>query len=119
MVPQLIVKLEQLPLTVSGKVDRQALPAPERVGAEAEEIYVAPRTPEEELLAGIWAEVLGVERVSLHDNFFERGGHSLLATQVVSRIRSLFRIELPLRAMFDTATLAELAQLIVVERQAG
>ena len=117
--PQVIVKLDQLPLTASGKVDRQALPAPERAGAEAEDGYVPPRTPEEELLAGIWAEVLGVERVSVHDNFFESGGHSLLATQVVSRIRALFRLELPLRVMFDTATLAELAKLIVAERQAG
>jgi acyl carrier protein len=82
-------------------------------------IYVAPRTAEEELLAGIWAGVLGAERVGAHDNFFARGGHSLLATQVVSRVKALFGVELPLRAMFDTATLAELAQLIVTERQAG
>jgi amino acid adenylation domain-containing protein len=120
MVPQLIVKLDALPLTASGKVDRQALPAPEQAGeAEAAENYVGPRTPEEELLASIWAEVLGVDRVSVQDNFFERGGHSLLATQVVSRVRALFRIDLPLRVMFDTVTLAELAQFIVAERQAG
>jgi amino acid adenylation domain-containing protein/non-ribosomal peptide synthase protein (TIGR01720 family) len=116
MVPQLIV-LEQLPLTASGKVDRQALPAPEQAGAEAEADYVAPRIAEEELLAGIWAEVLGVERISVHDNFFERGGHSLLGTQVISRIRAVFQVDLPLRALFDTATLAELAQLIVTERR--
>ena len=118
MAPQAIVKLESLPLTANGKVDRQALPAPEQVRDEAAEGNVAPRTAEEELLANIWAEVLEVERVSVHDNFFALGGHSLLATQVVSRVRALFRIELPLRALFDTATLAELAQLIVAERQA-
>ncbi|HEY3579053.1 MAG TPA: amino acid adenylation domain-containing protein, partial [Pyrinomonadaceae bacterium] len=118
MAPQAIVKLEQLPLTASGKVDRKALPSPERTGDDAEEVgYVAPRTAEEELLAGVWAEVLGIERVSVHDNFFERGGHSLLATQVISRIRALFQIDLPLRALFDTTTLAELAQLIVRARQ--
>src|SRR6185295_3269839 len=70
-------------------------------------------------LAGTWAEVLGVERVSVQDNFFDRGGHSLLATQAVSRIRALFGIDLPLRMMFETTTLAELAQLIVAQRQAA
>ncbi len=117
MVPQLLVKLERLPLTPSGKIDRQALAALDGAGEEEAEGYVALRTQEEELLASIWAEVLGVERISVQDNFFNRGGHSLLATQVVSRIQAVFQIELPLRAMFETTTLAELAQLIMAERQ--
>src|ERR1043165_8703695 len=117
MAPQVIVKLEQLALTAIGKVDRKALVAPEQSGEEAAIRFVAPRTAEEELLAGVWAEVLGVGRVSGHDNFFDRGGHSLLATQVISRIRSLFQIDLPLRALFDLTTLGELAQLIVTQRQ--
>ncbi|HEY3581938.1 MAG TPA: amino acid adenylation domain-containing protein, partial [Pyrinomonadaceae bacterium] len=94
MAPQSLVKLEQLPLTTNGKIDRQALPAPDRTADDAEEAYVAPRTPEEELLAGIWAEVLKVDRVSVHDNFFDCGGHSLLATQITSRIKTVFNIEL-------------------------
>ncbi|HEX5883405.1 MAG TPA: amino acid adenylation domain-containing protein, partial [Pyrinomonadaceae bacterium] len=112
MVPQLFVNLESLPLTVSGKVDRQALPAPERAGEDAEVDYVAPRTPEEELLAGIWAEVLEVDEVSVHDNFFECGGHSLLATQVISRIRTVFNLQFPVRMIFERPTVAELAQEI-------
>ncbi len=116
MAPSSYVVLERLPLTPNGKVDRRALPAPERAGAAERAGYVAPRTVEEELVATIWGEVLGVERVSVHDNFFELGGHSLLATQVVSRIRTLFRMDLALRALFDTASVAELAELITAER---
>jgi amino acid adenylation domain-containing protein len=108
MVPQWIVKLDQLPLTANGKVDRKALPAPERAD-EAVAGYVAPKTPEEELLAGIWAEVLELERVSVHDNFFERGGHSLLATQVMARVREVFKVEIPLRSLFENPTIAELS----------
>jgi amino acid adenylation domain-containing protein len=108
MVPQWIVKLDQLPLTANGKVDRKALPAPERAD-ETVAGYVAPRTPEEELLAGIWAEVLEVERVSVHDNFFERGGHSLLATQVMARLREVFQVDIPLRSLFENPTIAGLS----------
>jgi amino acid adenylation domain-containing protein len=118
MVPAQFVMLKEFPVTPNGKVDRRALAALERAGEESEAGYLAPRTPEEELLAGIWAEVLGVQLVSVNDNFFERGGHSLLATQVVSQVRALFGIELPLRALFDTATLADLSQVIVARRQA-
>ena len=111
MVPNAFVILKSLPLTPSGKVDRRALPAPDLYSSNSEK-YVAPRTPIEELLAQIWAQVLKVEQVGVYDNFFELGGHSLLATQLVSRIRNIFKVELPLRELFAKATVAELAQAI-------
>jgi amino acid adenylation domain-containing protein len=110
MIPQAFVKLEFLPLTPNDKVDRRALPAPD-LQSDADK-YVAPRTPIEEMLAQLWAQVLKVEQVGIHDNFFELGGHSLLATQLVSRIRKIFQVELPLRELFATATVGELAQSI-------
>jgi amino acid adenylation domain-containing protein len=106
MLPSAFVSLAALPLTPHGKVDRQALPAPGRQRSELSESYVAPRNAVEDVLAGIWSSVLQVERVGIHDNFFELGGHSLMGTQVVSRILDAFSIELPLRSLFETPTLA-------------
>ncbi|HYW05316.1 MAG TPA: amino acid adenylation domain-containing protein, partial [Longimicrobium sp.] len=115
MVPSAFVVLDALPLTSTGKVDRRALPAPDPVargegGADSE----GPRTPVEEVLAGIWAEVLGVERVGVHDDFFAFGGHSLRAMQVTARVREVLRVSVPLRALFEDATVAGLA--VHVER---
>ncbi|MGC1376637.1 MAG: amino acid adenylation domain-containing protein [Anaerolineales bacterium] len=110
MIPSAFVCLERLPLTPNGKIDRRALPAPDMTRSETG--YVAPRTPAEETLARIWAEVLKLDRVGVHDNFFELGGHSLLATQVVSRIRQALDAELPLRMLFQTPTVAGLAEQI-------
>jgi acyl carrier protein len=112
MVPSAFVLLKTLPLTANGKVDRQALPAPDRERPELEETFVAPRTPAEEVLAGIWAEVLGLERIGIDDNFFELGGHSLLATQVMSRLRTALQVEIPLRQFFDSPTVAGLAAIV-------
>ncbi|WP_416212830.1 amino acid adenylation domain-containing protein, partial [Nostoc sp. LEGE 12450] len=111
MVPSAFVTLDSLPLTPNGKIDRRALPAPEP-SSELSENYVAPRTPLEEILAQIWVQVLKVELVGRHDNFFELGGHSLLATQLISRVRSSLKVELPLRSLFATPTIAQLAPLI-------
>ncbi|HLM57759.1 MAG TPA: amino acid adenylation domain-containing protein, partial [Pyrinomonadaceae bacterium] len=112
MVPSAFVLLESLPLTPNGKVDRRALPAPDAAAAQTGAEFVAPRSPLEEALADIWRGVLGVERVGVHDNFFELGGHSLMATRVLSNVRRIFRIELPLRVIFESATVAELAAAV-------
>ena len=108
MVPSAFVMLEQMPLTPNGKVDRQALLAL-GTGHADRKLFVGPRTIVEEVIAGIWMEVLRVDQVSIHDNFFEIGGHSLLATQVISRLRAVFQIEFPVRRLFEHPRLAELA----------
>ena len=109
MVPSAFVALDALPVTPNGKVDRRALPAPECDGASRGGEYVAPRDATEETLAAIWAEVSGLERVGVHDNFFDAGGHSLLATQINARVGDAFGVELPLRRLFEVPTVAELA----------
>jgi amino acid adenylation domain-containing protein len=109
LVPSTFVFLDRLPLTPNGKLDRRALPAPDQSGGEFEQPYVAPRTPIEGLLAGMWADVLGVPRVGVHDDFFGLGGHSLRATQIIARARAAFGIELPLRSLFESPTVAGLS----------
>jgi acyl carrier protein len=109
MVPNAFVILDALPLTANGKIDRRALP-PSESSSEPSEKYVAPRNPIEDILVNVWSEILKVEKVGINDNFFELGGHSLLATKLVAQIRDRLKIELPLRQLFNTATLAELAQ---------
>jgi amino acid adenylation domain-containing protein len=107
MVPAAFVMLGALPLTPNGKLDVRALPAPEL--ASAEERYVAPRTPVEEVLAGIWAEVLRLDRVGVHDSFFDLGGHSLLATRLLAHIQATFGLEISIRDVFSMPTLAAMA----------
>ena len=109
MVPTVIVLLPRIPLNRNGKVDREALPAPEAVQRRE---FVAPKTAEEETVAKIWQEVFRRERISTDDNFFDLGGHSLMATQVISRIREQFHLELPIRAMFEHPTIGGLAKAV-------
>src|SRR5262249_31591449 len=117
MAPGAIVQLEAMPLTPNGKLDRRALPKPELNGAGR--LYIGPRTSVEEIVCGIWAEVLRVERVGIYDNFFELGGHSLLATQVVSRMRNLLGVEAPLRSLFTHPTVAAIAAEVEQQQRGG
>ncbi len=107
--PSAFVFLTQLPLTPNGKLDHRALPAPEQGAGISQQAYVAPRTPVEEMLAAIWAEVLGARQVGVHDDFFALGGHSLRAAQVMARARAAFQLELPMRSLFEAPTVAGLA----------
>jgi SAM-dependent methyltransferase/acyl carrier protein len=111
MVPQAFLVLEALPLMANGKVDRRSLPKPSWAKSVTRE-YQAPRTPTERAIAEIWGRILKVDRVGIDDNFFELGGHSLLATQTMSRIRQTFRVDLPLRAIFESPTVASLAAMV-------
>jgi amino acid adenylation domain-containing protein len=111
MLPNAFVLLEHMPLGANGKLDRKALPAPDFCG-QLQGQYVKPRTETEEILAGIWAEVLDLGRVGIKDNFFELGGHSLLATQLISRVCRKFDIELPLKALFEAGTIEKIAEKV-------
>jgi len=113
MVPASIMVLASWPLTPNGKIDRNALPEPEH----RSEGYRAPRTPEEEILSGLFADVLGRERIGIDDNFFNLGGHSLMATLLVSRIRSAFNVKLGVEAIFEKPTVAELAPSVLPDKQ--
>jgi amino acid adenylation domain-containing protein/non-ribosomal peptide synthase protein (TIGR01720 family) len=119
MVPTAFVVLDALPVTAHGKLDRQALPAPEGAGLDGDRPYREPRTPVEQTLAQIWSEILKVERAGLDDGFFALGGHSLIAVRMIGRLREAFRVDLPLRALYETATLAELAQAIELLQAGG
>ena len=120
MVPSTFTVLDEFPLTPNGKVDRRALLAAEGAQPRSEADFIAPRNAIEEALADIWTSVLGVERVGVNDNFFELGGHSLMATRVLSKVRAVFRIELPLKVIFECGTVAELAlAMLPFEAQPG
>jgi amino acid adenylation domain-containing protein len=112
MLPTAIVVLKALPLTPNGKIDRRALPAPDLTQLISESNFVAPATPVEEMLAGVWTQVLGLEKIGVNDNFFDLGGHSLIATRVISQIRQVFEVEIPLRRLFELPTVSELAKEI-------
>jgi acyl carrier protein len=112
MVPSAFVRVDAFPLLPNGKIDTRSLPAPDYSRADMNDAFVAPRNPIEEGVAAIWSEVLGVGRIGVHDNFFELGGHSLIATQLISRIRAMFNVELPLRKLFEAPTVAELAAAV-------
>ncbi|WP_395672290.1 amino acid adenylation domain-containing protein [Inquilinus sp.] len=116
MVPATFTALDALPLTPSGKLDRKALPEPERQSSAG---FVAPRTPTEETLAAIWAETFGVERVGVDDNFFELGGHSMLVAQLITRVKATFAVNLPLAMVFEVSTIAGLAEKIDLARGDG
>ena len=111
-IPNLFVHLKKLPLTLNGKINSRALPTLEQAREQSKRGYVAPRDETEQLLAGIWATVLSVKDVGREDNFFEIGGHSLLAAQVSSRVRETFKVEMPFQDLFESSTLAALAERI-------
>jgi acyl carrier protein len=112
MVPSAFVFLQEIPLSPNGKVDRRALPEPDRSRRELANVYRSPATSTEETLAAIWREVLKLDRVGIDDDFFDLGGHSLLATQIVSRMCKAFSLEVPLRHFFESPTIAALAAII-------
>jgi surfactin family lipopeptide synthetase C len=115
MVPEVIVLLDRMPVTANGKIDRERLPSAENTGPQVVEEFIAARTPVEELLAGIFQKVLKLDRVGVNDNFFDLGGHSLLATQVVSWISATFGVEIGVRSLFETPTVAGLAEALIMQ----
>ncbi len=118
MIPSAFVLLDALLLTPNGKVDRRALPAPEKSHSEPESTYMAPRTPVEQTVADIWAEVLGLEQVDVHDDFLALGGHSLLAARIVARLRDALQVDISLPTIFEGATVATLSTFIEAARWA-
>ncbi len=111
MIPAAFVPMDEMPLNSNGKLDRKALPRPEQTGGSEHE-FAAPRSPLEEILAGVWSELLDVERVGIHDNFFDLGGQSLLATRFITKVQELLPVEIPLRALFEAPTIAQLSEVI-------
>jgi acyl carrier protein len=118
MVPSAFVPLDRLPLTANGKLDRKALPVPGALRQGMGTAYIAPRNALEKVLAGFYSELLGVDPIGVDDNFFDHGGHSLLVTQLASRVRKTFKLDLPLRLLFEEPTVSRLARLIL-ERNDG
>ena len=116
MIPSNFVRLDVLPLTSGQKVDRRALPDPDWSRSALQIIFVAPRSPLEQTVVQIWTEVLKVDRIGIHDNFFHLGGHSLLATQVISRMNHTFQVEVPLRSLFENPTVGGLAEIVLKQR---
>jgi acyl carrier protein len=112
MVPEAILKLDEMPVTASGKIDRKRLPSPPDAVRDVEAEYVAARTPVEEIVVGIYEEVLKLDRVGIHDSFFEMGGHSLLATQIVSRVKNTFGVAIEVRNIFEGPTAEALGRVI-------
>ena len=112
MLPTAFISLEALPVTPNGKVDRRSLPRPVQVGDDEEDAFVAPQTDTEATVAQIWQELLGLDRVGRHENFFSVGGHSLLVMQLVARLRNVFQVELPVNSVFERPTLAGTAEQI-------
>ena len=115
MVPSAFVFLDGLPLTPNGKIERKALPAPDHNRPELEKGFMAPRTPTEEMLAGIWAKLLGIDGIGIRDRFFDLGGHSLLAVRLVAEIEKAFKKRPPLSSLFQEPTIEHLARLITQE----
>ncbi|HEY6806351.1 MAG TPA: amino acid adenylation domain-containing protein [Pyrinomonadaceae bacterium] len=118
-IPNIFVRLARVPLTVNGKINYQALPSLDEAKQSLKRSYERARTTPEEILAGVWGEVLSLERVGIHDNFFDLGGHSLLATQLISRIREAFSVEIALRTLFEKPTVAGMATAIEERLRAG
>jgi hypothetical protein len=112
MVPNLYVSLSAMPLNSNGKIDRRALPSPEMAGVKGEKEYVAPRNAVEDILAGMWTELLRVQRVGIYDDFFALGGHSMLAAHLVKRVQEKFHVEIPVRAVFESPTISAFADVL-------
>ena len=110
MIPSVFVILDALPLTPNGKVDRRGLPKPDQTRLDLEANYVAPHTQVEKSIAAVWQDVLHLENIGIHDNFFEIGGHSLIATQIISRLRQVFQMDLSVRTLFEAPTIANFAE---------
>jgi acyl carrier protein len=116
MIPSGFVFLDVLPLSANGKVDRRALPDPGNSRPNLDTPYAAPRTPIQKELAQIWDDVLSLDQVGIHDNFFDLGGHSLAASRVISRVIQTFQLDIPLRSLFDSPTVAEMARVITMNQ---
>ena len=119
MLPSAFVLLEALPMTPNGKLDRRALPAPKQTHPALQSTFVRARTPIEETIVAIWSQVLGIEQVGIHDNFFALGGHSLRAMQVLSRLRAIFQVEVPLHSFLEAPTVSQLAELLQQHQASG